>query len=383
MMKFELLSPFRFFKFAFKDRVIIIATKEKTIQIKVLGIVQFILIVAISLIAFHWISRYNRYKNYHNYAVILEENDSLKAEHEKLRRKFAEYDDKANKLNEYLENVVKNKDDIKASKPIKKNYKKATIDEMIGQMHQHELYAYATIDARKKDVTELIRKIGISNISYNKLVKMAKISQESASDTGSVVADVSDNSSVGGVDETVETIKIVKNAPFLRVNPEKVNDKNFLREVNRMITTERTLNSLPFGVPTKSNYRITSTYGFRQDPVSKDGKLRVHRGIDMVIDDGKILATKEGVVVFAGVKSGYGKCIDIEHKKAGVSGSVITHYAHLDSFFVSKGQSVKTGDLIGIQGNSGRSTGPHLHYEIQINKQSVNPMKFMNTSSLS
>ena len=380
-MKLTSRRPSRIAKGIFKDRVIIVSTNEKTFQIKIPGVIQFIILAIIIALTMFCVSKYNRYKNYHNYAQILEENDILKDEHKKLRKKFAEYDEKADKLNEYLETVVKNSNDIKAEKPIKKNYKNATSDEMIGRLKDHELYAYATIEARKKDIDKFVKKIGIANISYNKLIKTAKVSQDETITGESMMADVSDNSAVGGVDEAVDTIKIVKNTPFLRVSKEKITDKNFDREINKMIKMEKTLNSLPFGIPTDGNYRITSTYGFREDPIEKDGKLRVHRGIDVVIDNNRVLATKAGVVVFVGTKGSYGKCIDIEHKKDGVSGSIITHYAHLDSFFVTKGQYVEQGTLLGIQGNTGKSTGPHLHYEILIDGRAVNPMKFINAKS--
>ena len=373
--------PSQLVKSVFKDRIIIVSTNEKTFQIKILGVAQFIILAIITALTIFCISKYNRYKNYHNYAQILEENDNLKDEHKKLRKKFAEYDEKANKLNEYLETVVKNSNDIKAEKPIKKNYKNATSDEMIGKLKDHELYAYATIEARKKDVDKFVKKIGIANISYNKLIKTAKVAQDETNIGESMMANVLDTSAVGGIDETVDLIKIVKNTPFLRVSKEKITDKNFDREINKMIKMEKTLNSLPFGMPTDGKYRITSTYGFREDPIEKDGKLRVHRGIDIVIDNNRVLATKAGVVVFVGTKGGYGKCVDIEHKKDGVSGSIITHYAHLKSFLVTKGQYVYEGDQIGVQGTTGKSTGLHLHYEILINSQSVNPMKFINAKS--
>ena len=354
-MKLTPCRPSRIVKGIFKDRVIIVSTNEKTFQIKIPGVIQFIILTIIIALTMFCVSKYNRYKNYHNYAQILEENDILKDEHEKLRKKFAEYDEKADKLNEYLETVVKNSNDIKAEKPMKKNYKNATSDEMIGRLKNHELYAYATIEARKKDIDKFVKKIGIANISYNKLIRTAKVSQDETTTGESMMADVSDNSAVGGVDEAVDTIKIVKNTPFLRVSKEKITDKNFDREMNKMIQMEKTLTSLPFGIPTDGNYRITSTYGFREDPIEKDGRLRVHRGVDLVLDNDRVTATQSGVVVFAGTKNGYGKCVDIEHKKDGISGSIITHYAHLKSFLVTKGQYVYEGDQIGVQGTTGKS----------------------------
>ena len=102
----------------------------------------------------------------------------------------------------------------------------------------------------------------------------------------------------------------------------------------------------------------------------------------MVLDNQEVITPKDGVVKFSGTKSGYGNCIDIEHQVPGVQSKIITHYAHLKKIFVEKGQVVKEGDIIGVQGNTGRSTGPHLHYEIQINGQAVNPINFMKVGKI-
>ena len=369
---------FNIINYFLPNRTIIITTKTTTRQLKLSRWIQVFIIFAITTLVTYFAIKYNRYKNYHNYAEILEENDALKAEHEKMREEFNEYDKKAQKINEYLSIANGEKLSISVKKPEVIDYKTASVVDMVKHLKDNKLYAYALLDARKKNVEKYIKKLGISHISYNKLVKTANIQR--SDDSEPITVETNGEHSVGGVDEAVDSIKIVKSKPFLQISQNRITDKNFVNEIDKEIMVEKTLQSLPFGSPTQGSYRITSSYGFRTDPVRADGRLRVHRGIDMVIADEKVVSTKDGVVVFAGTKSGYGQCIDIEHRVSGSLGSVVTHYAHLDKILVVKGQKVKKGELIGIQGNTGRSTGAHVHYEIRINKQPVNPIKFLKNS---
>ena len=116
---------------------------------------------------------------------------------------------------------------------------------------------------------------------------------------------------------------------------------------------------------------LTSSYGYRNDPFHK-GK-RMHHGIDLAGQIGiKIYATGNGRVKVASFNSyGYGNEIIIDHGFAYES-----IYAHLDKIYVKKGENVKKGQLIGTLGDTGRSTGPHLHYEIRKNRKAVNPMYY-------
>lgn len=369
MTKINNLSH-KLFDAIFSGKRIIITTDKKTKQLKVSGLLQFFTILLLSFVISYFAIRYNKYKNYHNYALILDENDKLKEEHRQIREEFKNYEKKANKINEYLE--VRGID-----KPQKKDYKNLTNSEMVAILDEKTMQAYKKIDERKQEISNYVKKLGIQKITYNKLIKTAKVSKDEFHNTDEMIANVEDKTSIGGLDETVEDIKLVKSVPFLQVSNKKIDDKNYEKELKDIIIVEKTLQSLPFGIPTKGNYRLTSTYGFRQDPVKKDGKLRLHRGIDMVLDNQEVITPKDGVVKFSGTKSGYGNCIDIEHQVPGIQSKIITHYAHLKKIFVEKGQFVKAGDMIGVQGNTGRSTGPHLHYEIQINGQAVNPINFM------
>ena len=121
-----------------------------------------------------------------------------------------------------------------------------------------------------------------------------------------------------------------------------------------------------YGKPVAKGW-VSSNYGMRTDPFS--GKRAWHNGVDIAGVAGvDVVAIASGIVTFSGTKSGYGKMIEINH-----GGGVITRYGHHESLAVSVGELVKKGQKIGGMGSSGRSTGPHVHYEIHKNKRSVDP----------
>ncbi len=128
-------------------------------------------------------------------------------------------------------------------------------------------------------------------------------------------------------------------------------------------------NSIPLGRPVYG--RITSGFGKRRDPFN--GRMSFHDGVDIRGRRGqKVYATADGVSAFAGRNGGYGKYIRLQH-----TGDYETAYGHLQKILVKKGQKVKRGQVIGLVGNTGRSTGPHLHYEIRCNNKLINPTKYM------
>jgi murein DD-endopeptidase MepM/ murein hydrolase activator NlpD len=130
------------------------------------------------------------------------------------------------------------------------------------------------------------------------------------------------------------------------------------------------MSRIPFAAPL-SSYRITSRFGKRRDPKNK--KWSAHYGLDMASSrKSNVYAPSMGVVKFAGWKGNYGRLIVIDHG-AGIK----TRYGHLDRFFVKKGQKVKLRQKIGLLGNSGRTTGAHLHYEVVFNGKSKNPSNFI------
>lgn len=379
----------------FPIKRVIFISEKRTKQIELFPLFQLLFLVALTTSISFFAFRYNTYKNYHNYADILAENQQLKEEHKQLRDEFIKYNERADKINEYIntlkfsakENDEKNQGAktsvIKQDRTLmRKKAKYLTNDEMVATLNNKTYYAYNQIDKRRQYIDSAVKKIGLSNIAYNKFVKTARISSFNKDLSIVNSNNNQNNASVGGVDEAVNDIKVVKNVPFIRVSKNKITNANYEKEIDKMISIERTLDAIPFGKPFKGDYRITSAYGFRKDPLSKDNRLRVHRGIDVVVADRRIITPSDGVVVFVGNKQGYGNCIDIEHRKEGEKNSIISHYAHLEKMYVNMGQNVGSGDVIAMQGNTGRSTGDHLHYEIRFNKMPINPIKFINSSRI-
>jgi murein DD-endopeptidase MepM/ murein hydrolase activator NlpD len=119
---------------------------------------------------------------------------------------------------------------------------------------------------------------------------------------------------------------------------------------------------------------FTSGFGVRSDPFRHTAAM--HAGIDLAAAYGTaVYATADGVIDRAEWFGGYGNCVEIEHGKG-----VATRFGHLSRILVHSGQHVKRGDLIALVGSTGRSTGPHLHYEVRIDGHAVNPVPFLQAS---
>ncbi|WP_424943359.1 DUF5930 domain-containing protein [Aliiroseovarius crassostreae] len=138
-----------------------------------------------------------------------------------------------------------------------------------------------------------------------------------------------------------------------------------LNKLDRMNLYRIAAQKMPFDMPVKSGFRFTSGFGSRWG--------RMHNGTDFAAPIGTpIYAPADGVVTFAGWSSGYGRLVKIQHEFG-----IETRYAHQSAIRVKKGQRVSRGDRIGDIGNSGRSTGPHLHYEVRVGGKPINPMIYI------
>ena len=126
----------------------------------------------------------------------------------------------------------------------------------------------------------------------------------------------------------------------------------------------------PSGAPIVKGW-MSSPYGERVDPIT--GKKAWHEGMDFAGAKGsEVIAVANGVVVFAGYRDGYGQMVEISHGK-----DLRTRYGHHEEVLVHAGQSVKRGDVIALMGNSGRSTGPHVHFEVLKEGRPVNPARYV------
>ncbi len=132
-----------------------------------------------------------------------------------------------------------------------------------------------------------------------------------------------------------------------------------------------TLPRLPFGAPLLGRMEVTSPFGPRTDPFL--GRPALHSGVDLREGFGtEIRATGGGRVVFAGVAGGYGNMVEVDH-----GNGLTTRFGHMGGFAVSEGQMVIRGTVLGYVGATGRATGPHLHYEVRIDGEPVDPTRFL------
>lgn len=126
----------------------------------------------------------------------------------------------------------------------------------------------------------------------------------------------------------------------------------------------------PWEWPVLGDYTISSPFGTRVDPIT--GEIRTHEGVDIAGDIGmQVVASRSGTVTHAGWARGFGKLVIIDHGEG-----LQTYYGHLSDFSVRYGQKVDKGQEVGKMGSTGRSTGPHLHFQVNVNGTPVNPLTF-------
>jgi murein DD-endopeptidase MepM/ murein hydrolase activator NlpD len=136
------------------------------------------------------------------------------------------------------------------------------------------------------------------------------------------------------------------------------------------------IESLPIGRPMGAAFDITSSFGTRVDPFTRGYAL--HAGIDFRAPTGTPVRTiAAGTVIEAGVSGGYGRMVEIDH-----GFGLTTRYAHLSAIHVEEGQRIEKGATIGLVGSTGRSTGPHLHYEVRVDEDAMDPMRFIRAARI-
>lgn len=145
---------------------------------------------------------------------------------------------------------------------------------------------------------------------------------------------------------------------------------NLFASLQRLDGTPKASAYIPSGRPV-AKLSLTSNYGVRSDPFN--GGARMHKGIDIPGPIGTpIYATADGVISRAGWASGYGNLVQITH-----GSGMETRYGHMSKLLVAANSYVKRGQIIGLMGSTGRSTGSHLHYEVRVDGAAINPIPFV------
>jgi murein DD-endopeptidase MepM/ murein hydrolase activator NlpD len=166
--------------------------------------------------------------------------------------------------------------------------------------------------------------------------------------------------------------------PFVPLKPAKASASAFDRQLYRVNVARaqinqylQTLVAVPLRKPVIGEVDMSSPFGMRMDPFN--GRPAIHTGIDLRGEVGEpVHATAAGRVSLAGREGGYGNMVEIDH-----GNGLATRYGHLSEIDVKVGQMVRIGETIGRIGSTGRSTGPHLHYETRVNGEAVDPQKFL------
>ena len=232
------------------------------------------------------------------------------------------------------------------------------------------LSAYVPTGNTSIDTTEL----QVRQMMGETRMALAAISDAATSSTNEILDELGqigirpampdDNDAVGG--------------PYLPANdgPDAANmvdDANAVADALTRFKAARTaIDAAPVHMPMVGQMRMSSNFGNRKDPFT--GRLAFHSGMDFGAPSGTmVLSAGTGEVTFVGEKSGYGNVVEVTH-----SNGLLTRYGHLSAFLVKEGQSVKTGTPIAKVGSTGRSTGPHLHFEVRRSDQAINPIQYLN-----
>lgn len=181
-----------------------------------------------------------------------------------------------------------------------------------------------------------------------------------------------------GVDLGKAPARAALGGPFVPAKAPQSGASAFERQLYRINVARaqitrytHTLVAVPVRKPVTGDVDMSSPFGMRMDPFL--GRPALHTGLDIRGDTGEpVHATANGRVTTAGREGGYGNMVEINH-----GNGLATRYGHLSAIDVKVGQVVHIGQTIGKIGSTGRSTGPHLHYETRINDEAVNPQKFL------
>lgn len=295
--------------------------KVKRIEVPYALILSIVLII-ITTFSFLAIDRF----------MLTRKNSTLKSELNKTQITAANHRKYSNYLNQKLENQTNKIQNLEQS-----------LEEKV------DLY-----DQKLTQLNEMENKIAkiIEEFNYNNNANVQVATSRSLTE-GRRLVDHPDNMTIKEINELI--------------NLDLENYDKLMKEIEKQMDFAE---SKPDLKPYKGN--LTSYFGYRQNPVT--GAYTMHDGIDISGDVGDpIVASGSGIVTYAGWNDNYGKMIIITHGYG-----YETVYAHNSKILVKKGDTVKKGQIISELGNTGRSTGPHLHFEIHKNNQKINPTKLIN-----
>ncbi len=238
----------------------------------------------------------------------------------------------------------------------------------------HDTAALATISATGNPDVDATAS-AVAQMMGETQFAMTSIAETATTRTNSIVSELSDL----GIRVDLPTLQDGVGGPLLAATAEgevsqAIDDANaVMAALVRYKAARESIDAAPIHMPISGNYRQSSGFGNRSDPFS--GRRAFHSGLDFAASKGTpVFSAGKGVVSFVGSKPGYGNVVEVTH-----SNGLVTRYAHLSSFLSEKGQAVNTGTPIAKVGSTGRSTGPHLHFEVRDGDNAINPKAFLET----
>ncbi len=366
----------RCYKFLFAKRTIMFVTNQKIRTVTLGPVLQ-----ACCLISILWVG--NLFVQSLRYDKIIdtksEELSNLKEMNDYFEDEFDSVNDKLTKINEYLSSVSGNSHAVKA-KEVPDKKPKNIKDEDLSRQDKHTLLEIKDVNNQLANVQSIVQG-RIKKIERAMAITGLNLKKSATKDldkkSGAVIKEISLNGKKGIADRQGGPLEENSlDAALASSNSDEddverqLEKVQFTSEIDYLMVLEKLAGVMPFAKPMK-NYYISSGFGSRTDPITR--RMAPHHGLDFVgVTREKIISPSAGKVILAGRFSDYGNAVVIDH-----GFGITTRYGHLSEVKVKEGQSVKQGDVLALQGNTGRSTGPHLHYEVRYKNIPLNPRKFL------
>jgi len=337
-----------FFKLVFTKRTILFVTSQKIRSVTLGPIAQLCIFVTIAWVInlFYQSIQYNKIINEKSQEIA-----RLKDVNEYFETEFSNINEKLHKVNDYLISITgQGTPASERKKPL--NLPTNVQEQNLSKSDKHTLNQIKNASGALLDIQVA------ANSRINKI-------EQTISITG---LHIKSQNLVKPKNSGGQGGPLVPLGNFSAA--EKLETEKFSNEIDRLIILEKLTQVMPLARPIKS-YFVSSGFGTRTDPIT--GGLARHQGLDFVgPNHEKIVSPSAGRVVLAGKFSDYGNAVVIDH-----GFGITTRYGHLSSVKVANGQMVKKGDVIALQGSTGRSTGQHLHYEVRYKNTPLNPRKFL------
>jgi murein DD-endopeptidase MepM/ murein hydrolase activator NlpD len=356
------------YELVFSKRQILFITNRKIRTINLSPLLQILIIVGISWIVslFYSSIQYNKILSQRS-----EEISRLQAITSYYETEFDNLNEKLDNVSSYMSSVIaiedKDKDQVQENHSLK--LPKAIKTIKISNSEQIVISKLELSTQKMSKITSLTNQ-RLSKIEGILLTAGLKIKNSDLKIAKSLSFDKEKTLAQGGPYMPLKNFSAIEMALKNLSDFKIIDSVKFSSKIKRLISLEKLIKFIPLARPIQQEY-ISSGFGPRIDPLTK--KMAMHQGIDFVgSKNQKIISPSLGKITKAGKFYDYGNIVEINHGYG-----IISRYGHLSEVLVKKGQIVKKGDILGLQGSTGRSTGEHLHYEVRHRNITLNPNKFI------